>query len=521
MCFWRITGNQSIDRHMSRFVGRSAEKRFSTLCSDQQITCNEPREDDHGWDHIVEFPLNCVPGLPADLQPVIPPIFVQTKSHMIKGRRVTMKLSNALKLARSGSPCFVVLMNREADGTPTWHAVHFWESLITRVFKRALELNRKGVDEDRLHDHNFSFTMKKSDARTDEDLLPWMRRTVASIGSDYTAAKRSGRQAFELVGSISFAPPTSIDELVDHSLGLTPLIPIASVSISEKRFGVEFPLPVPSGPPTFASMQALPSRQCDIRMQGPDGKVLECVGDVIVPGIPDLDEAHRKVRVRASFFDIIWVIDGPAELRPNLDFALRRVPKELEDLIRFVSWCGQGEIDVRITVDDQPLLFASAQLNDNKDQPKFAWLLPHAETITRLSNHLKLKIPRVSVEEIWRSQDLANLHGIHTTTELRAALIPAEGQDFPNIETAVGSFFAEVGGWIFGLIQRFPVKKLLREGERVSIQLGVPTLLECYAFEPSDESALDRTEADFQRHAHKQGIFGMQNMHAILNQANA
>jgi hypothetical protein len=111
---------------MSRFLGRSGEKRFSTLCSDAGVTCNEPREDDHGWDHIVEMPLEPTPGKTADMERPLPAIFVQTKSHEADGLTVRMKLSNALKLARSPNPCFAVLASiTENRGAVRWHAVHF------------------------------------------------------------------------------------------------------------------------------------------------------------------------------------------------------------------------------------------------------------------------------------------------------------------------------------------------------------------------------------------------------------
>ncbi len=78
---------------IGRFAGRSAEKRFSTLCSDQGVTCNEPGEDDHGWNHIVEFPHRPVAGISADIQRPLPAVFVKTKNHKAEGLRVTMKLS--------------------------------------------------------------------------------------------------------------------------------------------------------------------------------------------------------------------------------------------------------------------------------------------------------------------------------------------------------------------------------------------------------------------------------------------
>jgi hypothetical protein len=115
---------------MIRFQGRSAEKAFSKLCSDNGVTCNGSDEDDHGWDHVVEFPNIALPGVSADMQRPTPAVFVQTKSHSAKGLKVTMKLSNAVKLALSPNPAFVVLRtssDSEVEGESVWYAVHFWD----------------------------------------------------------------------------------------------------------------------------------------------------------------------------------------------------------------------------------------------------------------------------------------------------------------------------------------------------------------------------------------------------------
>lgn len=501
---------------MSRFLGRSAEKRFSTLCSDNGITCNESKEDDHGWDHIVEFPDAGVAGTPPDLHRPIPPVFVQTKSHKASGLRVTMKFSNALKLARSDSPCFVVLMTRATDGSPIWHAVHFWDQLMSRVFKRARELTLSGESEDSFHDRAFSFTMSSDDNYADNGLLPWMKQTVMSAGQDYSAAKRTLHGKSELVGTVSFAPNTSVEDLVDHSLGLTPSISIGSITISEKKFGVAFPLPIPSGPTVFASMQSHPTAQCDIRLRGPDGTTLECVADVIAPAIPNLSEEHRKLRFRAPLFDVIWSAVGPIGFHTNIEMEVRRTPKELEDLVRLISWSGQGEIDARFTIEDQPLMFGTASLDGAENQPAFAWMLPRAEMLSRLSKHLKARLPEISLADVWHSESLAPLYGFYATTEATMRFALSEGEAFPDVTIGIGSAFADVGEWIFGAIQKFPITERTSEGGQVTVVFGTPILLECYAFHCQDEAAIERTEADFHRLMSKPGVFGMQNMHAML-----
>jgi hypothetical protein len=270
---------------MNRFQGRSAEKAFSKLCSDKGVTCNDSHEDDHGWDHIVEFPSVPQIGVSADMQRATPVVFVQTKSHSTKGLKVTMKLSNAVKLARSPSPAFVILLNLNesgGSGEQLWYAVHFWDVLIGRTLKRAREASRDGIAEDSFHKYSFSFTMTLADVQTDDTLLPWIESMMQSVGVDYAAAKKAFHPHPEIVGNIKIGPLVSIEELVDHQLGLTQNIPFTSITLNQRRFGIDIPLhsPIPMEKVEWSNvtMHANPADQCDIRMSGPDGSVIEVTG---------------------------------------------------------------------------------------------------------------------------------------------------------------------------------------------------------------------------------------------------
>lgn len=503
---------------MGRFVGRSAEKRFSALCSDNEVTCNEPREDDHGWDHIVEFPYVPAAGVPADMQRPLPPSFVQTKSHVAHGLRVSMRFSNALKLARSPSPCFVLLLNRDKDGNDIWHAVHFWDLLSARALKRAREATRDGIPEDRFNDMTFSFMMTGADRRTNDDLLPWMASTVRDAGPDYAVAKVALHGAPEIVGMLKVGPLNSIEELIDHQLGLTASIPMASIQVNVRRFGVDlpFPLPVPDGPATFASMQSNPSAVCDIRLRGPDGRVIELVGDVIVPAIPGIPEDKKKVRIRARFFDIIWSLSGKMEFKLHFDTSVKVPLAEIEKVARFLSWSGQGDIDLRVAVGDKPILGALSRLDPMPEKEFYDAIAQYAEVLLTLSGHLKTNIPEVSVDDIVNSDGAMKLHGFMTTDQLNANMELFEGQPFREFGEAVASCAAEIGGWVFAAIQRFAVTNIKIDDRQVSVAFGPPTLIEAYAFPETNEEAVDRLMADFNRHISKQGVLGIQNIHAQI-----
>ena len=96
------------------------------MCAEAGAICNEPKEDESGWDFIVGLPRSRLDSLSADMQPPHPPVLVQIKSHEGKSRRITLKLSNALIFAHSPLPCFLVLMILPPQGEPKIYALHFW-----------------------------------------------------------------------------------------------------------------------------------------------------------------------------------------------------------------------------------------------------------------------------------------------------------------------------------------------------------------------------------------------------------
>jgi hypothetical protein len=498
---------------MTRFQGRSAEKAFSKLCSDNGVTCNDSVEDDHGWDHIVEFPHVALPGVSADMQRPIPAVFVQTKSHTAKGLKVTMKLSNAVKLARSDAPAFVVLRTSsdpEVEGVSIWHAVHFWDPLIARVLKRARQASRDGVSEDNFHKHNFSFTMSGADQQTDDELLTWMKKTVLSIGSDYAVAKKALCPPPQIVGTVSFGKLDSIGQLVDHQLGLTPNIQVDSITINQRRFGVDlpFPFPIPSGAITHFTMHSNPVGQCDIWMRGPDGSVVEVIGDIIAPGIPNLPQNQRKFRIRTSMIDIIWSHSG-AKFAAHFDPNVKLTPTELEKTMRFFSWSDEGDIDLRVTVSDDPLLSGTGGFGGVEDKKMFTTLVKLAGMLVSISAHLKTKLPRISAADILDSENAFDLYqyihgvGIELTIKLH------EVQPFPETDRAVASGAARVGDWIFAVIHSLPIIRQKQSSGKIVLTFGTSKTLQTYAFLPDDELSLDRLKADFERYSSKKGVLGI------------
>lgn len=502
---------------MARFTGRSGEKRFSTLCSDLGITCNESVEDERGWDHIVELRHEAVPGVSVDMQYRVPPVFVQTKSHEADGLSVSMKLSNAVNLAHSSNPCFVVLMSLAPDSvTPTWHAVHVWGPLLERIMKRVREESRDGLPDDAFHTKTLSFTMTDEDRRDEQDLLPWIERTVRGAGRDYAVAKAALSPPPDFVGEIKIGPLGSVGELVDHMIGLSKHIPMSGITMGQRRFGVDIPFPMPAGAVAFASLQSHPADTCVIRLRGPDGTVVEMVGDVIAPPNLGLPEESYKYRFRAPNIDIVWSPAGEATINGHLNFQDVDTPNAIEKALLLMSWAGQGPIDIRIDIRDQPALGATALINAIEDRQGFADLAAVTGSLVRVSRHLKTMVPRVTIAQIDAAEQLVTFHNFIESTGMQMTLEAPDDQVISEPSAGVGFGILPVGGWMFAAVQRFPIVHQRREGGTWTIEYGKPVMLDTFAFPIGDADTLEHFKDAYRRNASAAGVIALDNVPVAL-----
>jgi hypothetical protein len=492
---------------MSRFAGRSGEKRFSTLCSDEGITCNPAQEDDHGWDHVVQFPHKPVVGVPADLQRALPPVFVQTKTQSSEHPKVRMKLTNALALARSPNPCFVVIAppseRRIAD---PWRATHFWGPLIGQTLKRARQAARDSVPEGELHKRWITFNLDTASSLSPNDLLPWIEQTVKEVGADYAASKSLlvgsiGFAEDRLIGTVQFDELHSIEELIDHQLGLTETIPIGKFEIRDRRFGIDVKLPIPDATgPMIGTMHANP-RECLLRLRGPDFTELEFEADFLVGSLPGLPVDQCKFRIKNDFLDLIIGSSGASRFKLKYHTADKRTPVELEKLARLISWSGQGSIDVGIWLEDRRLTGGAATLDLGGSQQPFYQRLTHLiGPLAQLSSHLRNSTPTISFEEVMEADEpLVALYGFLTTPDMNVAT-RIEGESItPEIDQVIMYGFADVGIWRFAAITQWRALEQAIEGETWKFKVGDRHIIHRYAFEAVSEHASAAFEADFAR----------------------
>ena len=507
---------------MARRLGKAGERRFATLCADYGAVCNKPEEDESGWDAIVDLPARPVPGLPADLQSATPALLVQVKSHEKPVLRIQLKLSNALKFARADAPCFVVLMILPSDSdVPRFYAVHFWEVLIARTLQRAREASHAAIAEEQLNKHTLTITFGPEDEHSD-DLLAWMDTTVRTVGRDYAGAKRLLRETVgygpdQFGGSVTIGPLESVEQLIDHQLGLGANIPISGFRFHNRRFGIDFQMPMPEGDIHSARLLANPADRCRIRLRGPDGTEAVIHGDVIVPSVGNLPDEHFKTRFRSPVLDIVWAWSGSSAITGNIDTAALLDPSTLEAMARIAGWGGQGPVDVQVYARDQRIMAALANIAGTEDQANWSYLADLVGTLAKLSAYREVVLPNISIEQVLDSEFLQGLH-LFLTAETTSVTAPAPADgSVPEVDHGVAYALTSVGSWVFGALVKMPVRsQSLARGQWV-IEFGPAKIAETYAFDESEPNGVEMLRADYPRYAKVPGAVALDSIMLLVH----
>ena len=334
---------------MNQRMGRPYEDAFKQQCSRAGITCNKSLEDDHGWDCHVEIPKLAPAGTPDDKLPPVRSALVQIKSTRAARPRLSMKVSNALQLAKRPEPCLLLLYHITKEGEKIYARI-FDEQDMTRTLKRGRELfvNRKPT-----HKARISFGFSASEEYT-SDLIDWLKRSVQDLPEDYGREKRKLADTVGYAGKnyradITFVGTRGIDDLVDLELGIKQQLEVSRFTVFDKRFGIEAPDPIHHHEES-GTFRIEPTREIDCVV------TLETKDDeVSIPSKARISVARGttpeklKIAFLNHLFHIVVGMDGKK-------FAMRNVASEklsindLHHVATMFSWSDE-QMQIRVTGD--------------------------------------------------------------------------------------------------------------------------------------------------------------------------
>lgn len=316
------------DQNLARYIGRAGEKYLSLLLSEAGLTCNPSTEDDGGWDLFVEWPGSTKVG-PIDTRPGPRSALIQVKSTISQRMSWNVSLANALRLAKSPLPAFLVMLSKSKDGRRAIYAIHVGNEYIRRI----LEVGRRADAEQKLpHKSHLAVKFSQRDCHT-EDFVEWVEGVIGVDVSEYSKNKKSYadtvgfedrlyRMEFSFDGS-------NPDDFIDWQLGIKDGLDVTNISIASTRFGI-----FASEPDSFEASGKIfiESKGVEgvLTLEFPGGMTAQCGARLIQPVLPGLPGGSSRMRLIAGPLEIVLTKKGVQQIRLTPSTADRQTLESLE-----------------------------------------------------------------------------------------------------------------------------------------------------------------------------------------------
>jgi hypothetical protein len=346
-----------------------AETLFARACDVAGASSNKSLDDQYGWDFLLQLPSPGQEG-PPDLSAAGLTALVQIKSTVGAKHSVTLKVSNALRMAQEATPCFIVAMafDKGAAEPHTVWVLHIWKDEIFRALEAARRAHLKGSP---LNQARLSLPMTDAQRCDPLKIVERIESELSAFGSGYAAAKAAiyetvGYEGGRGGGTITFRVESN-DEVIDHLLGRIPDLEAIWVDMREERFGLPGPVLIPNEPGRF-SFEAKPHEPCQL-MVSRDGEEMVFDGSVYVPGVPDIPPELFKVRFQSEFLEVVWRQVGPTEVNASFGGSKQYAITSCLQLITLISWLQVGEVELAIWVQHReftrgPLVLSEGNFDD-------------------------------------------------------------------------------------------------------------------------------------------------------------
>jgi hypothetical protein len=480
-------------------LARYAETSFASFCALGGALCHESQEDENGWDYHVELP-DDEPAGPADTAPPEKHAYVQVKSTRNARPSSSVKLSNALKAARSRDPWFVVLMV-DAAPRPKIYAIHIW----AETMKNWLKAGRKAsIERASLSKRRVTINFTEADLHS-EDLIEWMQQTIAAAAPDYASAKK---QIYETVGyedgfgtgKLSFKADDA-EQIFDELLGLGSGLPVSKFTFTQSRFGLFDKDPMVDVNAGTVQITPQPVGECELRIRGPKSNTpISIAGKVFGLGMPWIPIEQQRIRVSAPGFEIVLMNEGDSKFTASLH-SDTRVP--LDDVYNFatmITWLGQGSIDVQVWVQNKRVTGGTLEadgIHNGTDWPK---VLEIVATLRGLQPRADASLV-VSLADIRRSaRDLYTMHQVTSPYEMTLEFKPFPDRPY-DFEKMLYYATAEAGDLTaYALVEREVLRSAEAPEGRRKVEFGHPIIRESWLVANAGEELRSLRDRDFDHH---------------------
>lgn len=303
-------------------IGRLGELEFARLCELARLACSKVEPDRTGKDFIVEFPPPAIGEWQSlDRRAAPMQLAVQVKTIRSHRRSSVLTLSVAERLARDLRPTLICVFKVDpSEQFVALHLIHFQGDALGHVLARlrAATGSDKALNE-------LTVTFAANGGNKIEYSPPSLRAALASFVPDgmksYADAKAKqieelGFNEIRILGTLNIEAIDAIS-LADGFLGLSPLEG-ASITMMERRFEIDLPLPVPKGPGKV-TLTPQPVGRAVAEFYNSEERVSIDV-DVYLPPRDIFDSGGKKVMFSWPMGRVALAFEGPnnCSFTPNL-----------------------------------------------------------------------------------------------------------------------------------------------------------------------------------------------------------
>lgn len=488
-------------------IGKKAEADFTSLCMDENASVNSSDDDQHGWDHVVEIVPARKPNLPADLDTHVISCFVQIKATKGKGCTAVLKLSNAIKSAKSPLPSFVFLFVYDEQGAaPQIYACHIWKEQIHHWLKRARETEMSGRTD--LHKLNVTIRFKNTDRLTINPAT-WIEQTLAPFGDSYAIRKHElvktvGYGGSIGEGTINIGPDISVGDIVDHQIGLIESLPVLECKIFDTRFDIKSKQPIYDM--AVGRLQITPSgRPLNLQLMSIDSEIYDISALGYAPATVGFEHSEFRIRIKAGHIDIVA---SPHDSKQMLDLGFDVYEeKSLEEqvgILKLFCWSQKGPVSFQ-ALTDQGCLFGGTIKDIPDIEPWMRSLECSSSHLTELLGEQKCRDINITIRDLWR-----NIHSMYFCAVVyRANHFHFEG-DFdtpaPPFEKLAGYIAFSIGDWSFGVIYEYTLDERTEHDDRTRFSFCNPKIVKKSVFKNDLEAVRAQTLSDYVDYKKQSGV---------------
>lgn len=273
----------------------------------------------------------------------------------------------------------------------------------------------------------------------------------------------------------------SVEDLVDHQLGLTDSIPVSSLSILDRRFDIDGPFPIFEGKPTSFRMWSQAKKPCQLILTSQNGDFLKIPATITIPSLPGLPDNLLKIRIETWMLSVVVKNGETTDFKIEFSFDEPIALDKMIELFLILSWGQDGPIEYRLVGDSLPLIRGSMNIRPNETDPVFSNPLIIVKMLLDLTSRAGVtppEFPARDISENWVA--CTRFHKFVTAQNPTLRFIPDDDSTYVEIKSLVGYVELELNSVAFMVLLEFPVLNQIIEGRHICLNFGAAILMECF-----------------------------------------